>query len=56
MYPQALIFLLIPLFQNLELKVAPPLLSSQKGTDTMGVSDNLMEGLKFKTSKIMLFK
>ena len=56
MYPQALIFLLIPLFQNLELKVAPPLLSSQKGTDTMGVSDNLMEGLKFKTSKTMLFK
>ena len=56
MCPQAIIFLLILLFQNLGLKAAPHPHSSQKETETMSVSDNLLGQLKFKTSKTMLFK
>ena len=41
-----------PLFQNFGLKVAPhSLTSSQKGTNTISVSDNLLEGLSWKLVK-----
>ena len=46
MCPSGTYFSSDPLFQNFGLKVAPPpLTSSQKGTNTISVSDNLLEGL-----------